>query len=189
MSMKAESGIDPVLTRRRFSFILKEMKDGKLREGTVLRCPFCNHNDTKVIDSRGQDDNSVIRRRRLCESCGKRFTTYERIDMIPITVIKSDGTREIFDKAKIMNGIMKSCNKRPVTAKQIETLVDDIENTLMGSGEREVESKQIGNMVMDRLKEVDEVAYVRFASVYRQFKDINTFIDELEKLLVEKKQG
>ena len=141
-----------------------------------MKCPFCNYNDTKVIDSRAQDENSVIRRRRVCESCGKRFTTY-------------DGTREIFDKAKVVNGIMKSCNKRPVTAQQIQDLVDDIENTLMGSGEREVPSKQIGNMVMDRLKEVDEVAYVRFASVYRQFKDINTFIDELEKLLVEKKQG
>ena len=154
-----------------------------------MKCPFFFFFDTKVIDSRGQEDNSVIRRRRLCESCGKRFTTYERIDMIPITVIKNDGTREIFDKTKIINGVMKSCNKRPVTAQQIQELADDIENTLMGLGEREVESKQIGNMVMDRLKEVDEVAYVRFASVYRQFKDINTFIDELEKLLVEKKKG
>ena len=154
-----------------------------------MKCPFCNYNDTKVIDSRGQDDNSVIRRRRLCDSCGKRFTTYERIDMIPITVIKRDGTREIFDKNKIIGGIMKSCNKRPVTVQQMEALVDDIENTLMSSGDREVESKILGNMVMDRLKELDEVAYVRFASVYRQFKDINTFIDELEKLLVEKKQG
>ena len=154
-----------------------------------MKCPFCNYADTKVIDSRGQDDNSVIRRRRLCESCGKRFTTYERIDMIPVTVIKRDGTREIFDKNKLLGGILKSCNKRPVTAKQIETLVDDIENTLTGSGEREVHSKDIGNMVMDRLKELDEVAYVRFASVYRQFKDINTFIDELEKMLNEKKEG
>ena len=154
-----------------------------------MKCPFCNHMDTKVVDSRGQDENSVIRRRRLCESCGKRFTTYERMDMIPITVIKRDGTREIFDKNKVISGIMKSCNKRPVTAKQIEELADDIENTLMGSGEREVESKTIGNMVMDRLKDLDGVAYVRFASVYRQFKDINTFIDELEKLLSEKKQG
>jgi transcriptional repressor NrdR len=154
-----------------------------------LKCPFCNYADTKVIDSRGQDDNSVIRRRRLCESCGKRFTTYERIDMIPVTVIKRDGTREIFDKNKLLGGILKSCNKRPVTAKQIETLVDDIENTLTGSGEREVHSKDIGNMVMERLKELDEVAYVRFASVYRQFKDINTFIDELEKMLNEKKEG
>ena len=154
-----------------------------------MKCPFCNYADTKVIDSRGQDDNSVIRRRRLCESCGKRFTTYERIDMIPVTVIKRDGTREIFDKNKLLGGILKSCNKRPVTAKQIETLVDDIENTLTGSGEREVHSKDIGNMVMKRLKELDEVAYVRFASVYRQFKDINTFIDELEKMLNEKKEG
>ena len=154
-----------------------------------MKCPFCNYADTKVIDSRGQDDNSVIRRRRLCESCGKRFTTYERIDMIPVNVIKRDGTREIFDKNKLLGGILKSCNKRPVTAKQIETLVDDIENTLTGSGEREVHSKDIGNMVMERLKELDEVAYVRFASVYRQFKDINTFIDELEKMLSEKKEG
>ena len=151
-----------------------------------MKCPFCNFADTKVIDSRAQDDNSVIRRRRVCEKCGKRFTTYERVDMIPITVIKGDGTREIFDKAKLQNGIMKSCNKRPVTAQQIQKLVDDIENTLAGSGEREVESKQLGNMVIERLKDLDEVAYVRFASVYRQFKDINSFIDELEKMLHEK---
>ena len=151
-----------------------------------MKCPFCNFADTKVIDSRAQDDNSVIRRRRVCEKCGKRFTTYERVDMIPITVIKRDGTREIFDKAKLQNGIMKSCNKRPVTAQQIQKLVDDIENTLAGSGEREVESKQLGNMVIERLKDLDEVAYVRFASVYRQFKDINSFIDELEKMLNEK---
>ncbi|WP_417018290.1 transcriptional regulator NrdR [Anaerotignum sp.] len=151
-----------------------------------MKCPFCNFADTKVIDSRAQDDNSVIRRRRVCEKCGKRFTTYERVDMIPITVIKRDGTREIFDKAKLQNGIMKSCNKRPVTAQQIQNLVDDIENTLAGSGEREVESKQLGNMVIERLKDLDEVAYVRFASVYRQFKDINSFIDELEKMLHEK---
>ena len=151
-----------------------------------MKCPFCNFADTKVIDSRAQDDNSVIRRRRVCEKCGKRFTTYERVDMIPITVIKRDGTREIFDKAKLQNGIMKSCNKRPVTAQQIQKLVDDIENTMAGSGEREVESKQLGNMVIERLKDLDEVAYVRFASVYRQFKDINSFIDELEKMLHEK---
>jgi len=151
-----------------------------------MKCPFCNFADTKVIDSRAQDDNSVIRRRRVCEKCGKRFTTYERVDMIPITVIKRYGTREIFYKAKLQNGIMKSCNKRPVTAQQIQKLVDDIENTLAGSGEREVESKQLGNMVIERLKDLDEVAYVRFASVYRQFKDINSFIDELEKMLHEK---
>lgn len=154
-----------------------------------MKCPFCNYGDTKVIDSRAQDDNSVIRRRRMCEKCGKRFTTYERMDLIPITVIKRDGTREIFDKVKLQNGIMKSCNKRPVTADQITKLVDDIENTLIGSGEREVDSATLGNMVIDRLKELDEVAYVRFASVYRQFKDIESFIDELEKMRHEKTEG
>lgn len=152
-----------------------------------MKCPFCNYNDTKVIDSRAQDDNSVIRRRRLCDSCGKRFTTYERIDTIPITVIKRDGTREIFDKSKLLNGIMKSCNKRPITMKQVQNLVDDIESVLMNASEKEIESKRIGELVMDRLKELDEVSYVRFASVYRQFKDINTFVDELEKLIHEKK--
>lgn len=153
-----------------------------------MKCPFCNYEDTKVIDSRSQDDNSIIRRRRQCEKCGKRFTTYEKVDTIPITVIKRDGTREIFDKNKLLDGIMKSCNKRSVTMKQMQQLIDDIENVLMNSLEREVESKKIGSMVMERLKDIDEVAYVRFASVYRQFKDINTFIDELEKLLHEKKE-
>lgn len=153
-----------------------------------MKCPFCNYEDTKVIDSRSQDDNSIIRRRRQCEKCGKRFTTYEKVDTIPITVIKRDGTREIFDKNKLLDGIMKSCNKRSVTMKQMQQLIDDIENILMNSLEREVESKKIGSMVMERLKDIDEVAYVRFASVYRQFKDINTFIDELEKLLHEKKE-
>lgn len=151
-----------------------------------MKCPFCNYDDTKVIDSRSQDDNATIRRRRACESCGKRFTTYERIDTIPITVIKNDGTREIFDKSKLLGGILKSCNKRPISVKQIEALVDDIENSIMVSLDKEVESKVLGNMVMDRLKELDEVAYVRFASVYRQFKDINTFMSELAKLLNEK---
>ena len=154
-----------------------------------MKCPFCNYDDTKVIDSRSQDDNATIRRRRLCESCGKRFTTYERIDTIPITVIKNNGTREIFDKNKLLSGIMKSCNKRPISVKQMEDIVDDIENTVMSGTDKEVESKVLGHMVMDRLKEVDEVAYVRFASVYRQFKDINTFMAELAKLLSEKKDG
>ena len=151
-----------------------------------MKCPFCNNPDTKVVDSRSQEENSAIRRRRVCEKCGKRFTTYERVDTIPITVIKSDNTREIFDKNKLINGMMKSCNKRPVTMNQIEAIADDIENTVMNRLEKEVDSKELGNMVTDRLKEVDEVAYVRFASVYRQFKDINTFMDELEKLLKEK---
>ncbi len=152
-----------------------------------MKCPFCNHDDTRVIDSRSQEDNSVIRRRRLCDKCGKRFTTYERIDTIPITVIKKNSTRELFDKTKLLNGIMKSCYKRPVSVHQIELLVEDIENAIIGSGEKEVESQKIGDMVIERLIHLDEVSYVRFASVYRQFKDINTFYGELEKMMNEKK--
>ncbi len=151
-----------------------------------MKCPFCNNDDTKVIDSRSQDDNSTIKRRRLCEKCGKRFTTYERVDTIPMTVIKNNGTRETFDKNKLISGIMKSCNKRPITAKQISDIADDIENAVLSSMDKEIESKEIGSMVMDRLKKIDEVAYVRFASVYRQFKDINTFMEELAKMLNEK---
>ena len=153
-----------------------------------MKCPFCNYEDTKVIDSRSQDDNTTIRRRRYCEKCGKRFTTYERIDTIPMTVIKSNGTRETFDKNKLISGIMKSCNKRPITAKQIQEIADDVENAVMSSMDKEIESKEIGSMVMDRLKDIDEVAYVRFASVYRQFKDINTFLEELNKIMDEKKK-
>ena len=135
-----------------------------------MKCPFCGNDDTKVVDSRAQDDNTVIKRRRLCEKCDKRFTTYERIDTVPLIVVKRDGTREVFEKNKILNGIVKACNKRNISMKQME-----------------VSSSELGNMVMDRLKNLDEVAYVRFASVYRQFKDINTFMDELNKLLDEKK--
>ena len=151
-----------------------------------MKCPFCNNDDTKVIDSRSQDDNSTIRRRRMCEKCGKRFTTYERIDTIPMTVIKNNGTRETFDKNKLISGIMKSCNKRPITAKQISDIADDIENAVLSSMDKEIESREIGKMVMEKLKDIDEVAYVRFASVYRQFKDINTFMEELAKMLNEK---
>ena len=151
-----------------------------------MKCPFCSNSDTKVIDSRSQDENSTIRRRRLCEKCGKRFTTYERIDTIPMTVIKNNGTRETFDKNKLISGIMKSCNKRPITAKQISDIADDIENAVLSSMDKEIESKEIGSMVMDRLKNIDEVAYVRFASVYRQFRDINTFMEELTNMLNEK---
>ncbi|HCT63825.1 MAG TPA: transcriptional regulator NrdR [Lachnospiraceae bacterium] len=154
-----------------------------------MKCPFCNNDDTKVIDSRSQDDNATIRRRRLCDNCGKRFTTYERIDTIPMTVIKNNGTRETFDKNKLLGGIMKSCNKRPITVKQMEEIVDDIENAVMSSMEKEIASKDVGTMVMDRLKVIDEIAYVRFASVYRQFTDINTFMDELTKMLNEKNDG
>ena len=157
-------------------------------EGRVffVKCPFCSYEDTKVIDSRSQEDNSVIRRRRLCEKCGKRFTTYERIDTIPLTVIKKDNTREQFDKTKLLNGIMKSCYKRPVSVHQMELLVENIENAITNSERKEIESQKIGDIVIEELKNLDEVSYVRFASVYRQFKDINTFREALEKIVNEK---
>ena len=151
-----------------------------------MKCPFCSYEDTKVIDSRSQEDNSVIRRRRLCEKCGKRFTTYERIDTIPLTIIKKDNTREQFDKTKLLNGIMKSCYKRPVSVHQMELLVENIENAITNSERKEIESQKIGDMVIEELKNLDEVSYVRFASVYRQFKDINTFREALEKIVNEK---
>ncbi|MEY8320803.1 transcriptional regulator NrdR [Lachnospiraceae bacterium 46-61] len=151
-----------------------------------MKCPFCNYEDTKVIDSRSQEDNCVIRRRRLCEECGKRFTTYERIDTIPLTVIKKDNTREQFDKTKLLNGIMKSCYKRPVSLHQMELLVENIENAISNAERKEIESQKIGDMVIEELKNLDEVSYVRFASVYRQFKDINTFREALEKIVNEK---
>ena len=147
-----------------------------------MKCPFCNYNDTKVIDSRGQEDNSVIRRRRLCESCGKRFTTYETIETTPVLVIKNGGNREAFDSGKIKNGIIKACEKRPVPMYKIDKLVEDVQKQVYNSLDQEVTSKEIGEMVMAGLKEIDEVAYVRFASVYRSFKDISTFMRELEKL-------
>ncbi len=151
-----------------------------------MRCPFCSHEDTRVVDSRGQDDYTSIRRRRICDLCNKRFTTFERIDVIPLTVIKRDGTRELFDRNKLLGGIMKSCNKRPITMTAIEEVVSSIEARLVGN-QREIESKDIGVMVMERLKGLDEVSYVRFASVYREFKDIGTFMDELTKMMIEKK--
>lgn len=151
-----------------------------------MKCPFCGNEDTKVVDSRAQDDNTVIKRRRLCENCDKRFTTYERVDTVPIVVVKRDGTREVFEKSKILNGIVKACNKRNISMEQMEKLVDDIENTIVNSSSKEISSGDLGIMVMDRLKVLDEVAYVRFASVYRQFKDINTFMEELNKLINEK---
>lgn len=151
-----------------------------------MRCPFCNYQDTKVIDSRAQDDNTVIRRRRVCEECTKRFTTYERVDLIPITIIKKDGSREIFEKNKLFGGLIKACNKRQIPMEKIENLVQDVEHAIIGRGEREIDSTLLGTLVMERLKDVDEIAYVRFASVYRQFKDIDDFKKELEKMTVEK---
>lgn len=139
-----------------------------------------------MIDSRPADDNSSIRRRRQCESCGKRFTTYEKIDSIPLMVVKKDDTREAYDRSKIEAGIIRSCHKRPVSRAQINALVDEIEAKLFGSEEREVRTTAIGELVMSKLKELDEVAYVRFASVYREFKDVNTFMEEIGKLLIKK---
>ena len=151
-----------------------------------MKCPFCGYTDSKVIDSRPAEDGTTIRRRRECLECQKRFTTYEIIERMPLVVIKRDGSRESFDKVKIINGVIRACEKRPVTMTQIEGLANDIELELRGRLESEVKSEVIGEMVMARLKDLDEVAYVRFASVYRSFKDINTFMEELSKLLTEK---
>lgn len=152
-----------------------------------MRCPFCGYSESKVIDSRPTDEGERIRRRRECISCGKRFTTYEVIESVPIIVVKKDKSREAFDRAKLFNGLLRACEKRPVPLDTIEGIVDDIELTLQNSLDREVSATRIGELAMDKLKDTDEVAYVRFASVYRQFKDINTFMDELAKLLGEKK--
>lgn len=151
-----------------------------------MRCPFCLFEESKVVDSRSTDDNTTIRRRRECLSCSKRYTTYEKIEDIPILVIKRDLTRENFDKKKIVNGLIIACQKRPISRKQIEELTDDIEKTISNKMITEVESKVIGEMVMERLKELDEISYVRFASVYRQFKDLNTFLEEIRNLVSSK---
>ena len=148
-----------------------------------MKCPFCSAADTKVIDSRPADDNSSIRRRRQCETCGKRFTTYEKLETMPLMVIKKDESRENYDRAKIESGVLHSCHKRPVSTQQIDALIDSIENQIFKMEEKEVPTSVIGELVMDKLKDLDEVAYVRFASVYREFKDIGTFMEELGKLL------
>lgn len=153
-----------------------------------MKCPFCNAVDTKVIDSRPVDDNSSIRRRRQCESCGQRFTTYEKLETIPLMVIKKDNTRELYDRAKIEAGVIQSCHKRPISPQQITAVIDEIENAIFNKEEREVPSSVIGELVMDRLKHLDEVAYVRFASVYREFKDVNTFMEEIGKILKNKSE-
>lgn len=151
-----------------------------------MRCPFCNYAESKVIDSRPTDEGERIRRRRECLSCSKRFTTYEIIETVPLIVVKKDKTREPFDRTKLFNGIMRACEKRPVSLETIDHIIDDIEAKLQNSLDREVTSTLIGEYTMEALKDVDAVAYVRFASVYREFKDINTFMDELQKLLTSK---
>ncbi|WP_105618073.1 transcriptional regulator NrdR [Vallitalea okinawensis] len=148
-----------------------------------MKCPFCGYDNTKVIDSRPSEENISIRRRRQCEKCNKRFTTYEKVETIPLMVIKKDKTREPFNRDKLMDGILRSCHKRPVSVTDVERLVEDIENKVLNSMAKEIDSVQIGEYVMEGLKGIDEIAYVRFASVYRQFKDINTFMQELNKMI------
>ena len=153
-----------------------------------MKCPYCGRMDnTKVIDSRTMDEGSAIRRRRQCEACGERFTTYERVDTIPLTVVKRDRTREGFDRSKVLDGIIKSCNKRSISVQEMEDIVTQIETSISNSLAREIESCDIGDMVMEKLREIDEVAYVRFASVYKRFTDIDTFMAELSELLHDKK--
>ncbi|MFZ5944125.1 MAG: transcriptional regulator NrdR [Bacillota bacterium] len=148
-----------------------------------MRCPFCGFFDTKVLDTRSADEGNSIRRRRECGECSKRFTTYEKIEDVPLLVVKKDGKREVFETTKILNGLIKACEKRPVSSRALERVTEEIERDIRNRMEREVSSSLIGELVMDKLKELDEVSYVRFASVYREFKDINTFIKEIEGLL------
>ena len=148
-----------------------------------MKCPFCSSDNTRVIDSRPADENNSIRRRRMCDDCGKRFTTYEKVETIPLIVIKKDNVREQYDRSKIEGGILRACHKRPVSVDAITKIVDEVETEIFSSEEKEVSSERIGEIVMEKLKDVDAVAYVRFASVYREFKDVETFLDELNKML------
>ena len=148
-----------------------------------MKCPFCGHENTRVIDSRPADDNNSIRRRRVCDECDKRFTTYEKIETIPLIIIKKDNNREAYDRTKIEAGVLRACHKRPVSAAQITNLVDEVETEIFKMEEKEIPSRVIGELVMNKLKDLEAVAYVRFASVYREFKDINSFMDELKKVL------
>lgn len=147
-----------------------------------MRCPFCSGLEDRVIDSRPTDDHTTIRRRRECLSCGQRFTTYEKVEKLGLFVVKKDGSRQAFDREKLIRGILKSCEKRPVTRQEIEDLVDGIEQSAMNQMKREITSQEIGDEVLKRLRELDQVAYIRFASVYREFQDLSSFVDELEKI-------
>ncbi len=148
-----------------------------------MKCPFCGHADTSVIDSRPAEDNNSIRRRRVCSACDKRFTTYEKVETIPLIIVKKDKNRETYNRQKLEGGVLRACHKRPVTAGQISQIIDEVETEIFSMEEKEIDSHVIGELVMKKLKDVDAVAYVRFASVYREFKDINTFMDELKKVL------
>lgn len=149
-----------------------------------MKCPFCGEDSTRVIDSRPADDNHAIRRRRLCDDCGKRFTTYEKVETIPLIVIKKDNNREQYDRSKIEAGVLRACHKRPISAAEITKLIDDVEVEIFNREVKEIPSSEIGEIVVDKIKDLDPVAYVRFASVYREFKDVNTFMNELKKMLV-----
>ena len=151
-----------------------------------MKCPYCGEQDSKVVDSRHSEDGSSIRRRRECLKCGKRFTTYELVESLPIVVVKRDGSRQSFNRQKILNGMLRACEKRPVSLAEMEAAVDEIEQIIQNSLEREISTEQVGELVMERLKKLDEVSYVRFASVYRQFKDLNSFVQELNQMLAEK---
>ena len=148
-----------------------------------MKCPYCNNEDTRVIDSRPAEDGNSIRRRRSCDACGKRFTTYEKVETIPLIIIKKDNNREQYNRRKIENGVLQACYKRPVSAEEIQQAIDRIETKIFNLEEKEIPSSTVGELVMEELKDLDEVAYVRFASVYREFKDVNTFMDELKKIL------
>ena len=148
-----------------------------------MKCPYCGSDDTRVIDSRPADDNYSIRRRRICDNCTKRFTTYEKVETIPLIVIKKDNNRETYDREKMERGILRACHKRPVSAEKIGLMIDEVEKEIYELEEREIGSSVIGELIMNKLKDLDAVAYVRFASVYREFKDVNTFVDELKKVL------
>ena len=148
-----------------------------------MKCPFCGNDNTRVVDSRPVDDNTAIRRRRMCDTCGKRFTSYEKVELSPLMVVKKDQTREQYNRNKIADGVIRACHKRPVSAQQIKDLVDSVETEIYNKGEREIPTTEIGEMVMNRIKALDAVAYVRFASVYREFKDVETFMDEIRKMM------
>ena len=154
-----------------------------------MKCPYCNHPDTRVIDSRPAEDGSAIRRRRSCDECGKRFTTYEKVETIPLIIIKKDNNREQYTRSKIERGLIRACYKRPVSAEAIQKTVERIEIKIFNLEAKEVSSTDVGEIVMDELKELDEVAYVRFASVYREFKDVNTFMDEIKKMMLDRSKG
>lgn len=159
------------------------INEDKNEEDKGMKCPFCGQENTRVIDSRPSDDNNAIRRRRQCDECSKRFTTYEKVETIPLVVIKKDNNREPYDRTKIEAGVFRSCHKRPISVDQINKLVDEVETAIFNLEEREIPSSKIGEILMDRLKGFDPVAYVRFASVYREFKDVNTFMKEIKKIL------